>query len=48
MLAIAGGFMIYISLDELIPPSQSLGTQHLPILGILLGIITMLISLTLL
>lgn len=48
MLAIAGGFMIYISLDELIPASQSLGNQHLPILGILLGMITMLISIVLL
>ena len=48
MLAIVGGFMIYISLDELLPASQSLGSQHLPILGILMGMAVMAISLSLL
>ncbi len=48
MLAIVGGFMIYISLDELLPASQSLGCQHLPILGILMGMVVMAVSLALL
>ena len=48
MLAIVGGFMIYISLDELLPASQSLDSQHLPILGIIMGMAVMAISLALL
>ncbi|MFX1572868.1 MAG: zinc transporter ZupT [Promethearchaeota archaeon] len=48
MLAIVGGFMIYISLDELLPASQSLGVQHLPILGIFIGMFVMAISLSML
>ena len=43
-----GGFMIYISLDELLPASQSLGSQHLPIVGIVLGMATMAFSLAIL
>jgi ZIP family zinc transporter len=46
MLAIVGGFMIYISLDELLPASQSLGSKHQPILGILIGMIIMAVSLS--
>ena len=48
MLAIVGGFMIYISLDELLPASQALGSQHLPILGIFMGMAVMAFSLALL
>jgi ZIP family zinc transporter len=48
LLAMVGGFMIYISLDELLPASQSLGSQHLPIVGIVLGMATMAFSLAIL
>ena len=48
MLAVVGGFMIYISLDELLPMSRSLGKEHLSILGIITGMFVMAISLTLL
>ncbi len=48
MLAVVGGFMIYISLDELLPMSRSLGKEHLSILGIATGMFVMAISLTLL
>ena len=48
MLAMVGGFVIYISLDELLPMSRSLGKEHLSILGIATGMFVMAISLTLL
>lgn len=48
MLAVVGGFMIYISLDELLPMSRSLGKEHLSILGIATGMFVMAISLALL
>ncbi|MFX1364912.1 MAG: zinc transporter ZupT [Promethearchaeota archaeon] len=48
MLSIVGGFMIYISLDELLPMSRSLGKEHLSILGITTGMFVMAISLALL
>jgi len=48
MLAVVGGFMIYISLDELLPMSRSLGKEHISILGIAAGMFVMAISLTLL
>ena len=48
MLAIVGGFMIYISLDELLPASQALNSQHLPILGIFIGMVVMAVSISLL
>jgi ZIP family zinc transporter len=48
MLAMVGGFMIYISLDELLPASQSLGSKHQPILGILILMVIMAVSLSLL
>ncbi len=48
MLSIVGGFMVYISLDELLPMSRSLGKEHLSILGITTGMFVMAISLTLL
>ena len=48
MLAVVGGFMIYISLDELLPMSRSLGKEHLSILGIATGMFVMAISLSLL
>ena len=45
MLAIVAGLMVYISLDELLPVSHSLGKEHMAILGIMLGMIVMTISL---
>ncbi len=48
MLAVVGGFMIYISLDELLPMSRSLGKEHTSILGIAMGMFVMAISLALL
>lgn len=45
MLAIVGGFMVYISLDELLPVSRSYGKEHLSIIGIMLGMTVMGVSL---
>ncbi|MFX1500148.1 MAG: hypothetical protein ACFFDH_04190 [Promethearchaeota archaeon] len=39
---------IYISFDELLPMSRSLGKEHLSILGITTGMFVMAISLALL
>jgi ZIP family zinc transporter len=47
-LAIVAGIMIYISLDELLPVSRSLGKEHISILGIIAGMFMMSISLMLL
>jgi ZIP family zinc transporter len=47
MLAIVAGLMVYISLDELLPVSHSLGKEHMAILGIMLGMIVMTLSLIL-
>ena len=48
MLGIVGGIMVYISLDELLPVSRSLGKEHISILGIIAGMFVMTISLTIL
>ncbi len=48
MLSIVGGFMVFISLDELLPVSRSFGNEHLSILGILIGMFVMALSLALL
>ena len=48
MLAIVGGFMVYISLDELLPASRTFGSEHLSILGLITGMIFMFLSLVLL
>ena len=48
MLSVVGGFMVYISLDELLPMSRSLGKEHLSILGICAGMFVMSISLAML
>jgi len=45
MLSVVGGFMLYISLDELLPMSRSLGKEHLSILGIAAGMLVMALSL---
>ncbi|MFW9821886.1 MAG: ZIP family metal transporter, partial [Candidatus Thorarchaeota archaeon] len=48
MLSVVGGFMIYISLDELLPMSRSLGKEHLSIIGIAAGMFMMALSLAIL
>lgn len=48
ILSIVGGFMVFISLDELLPVSRSFGKEHLSILGIIAGMIVMALSLSLL
>ena len=45
VLAITAGIMVFISLDELIPLSKSFGQEHLPIVGLIVGIAVMTISL---
>lgn len=47
MLAIVAGIMIYISLDELLPVSHSIGKEHISILGLIAGMIVMAVSLIL-
>ena len=47
LLGVVAGVMVYISLDELLPVSRSLGKEHISILGIITGMIVMTISLTL-
>jgi ZIP family zinc transporter len=47
MLAIVAGIMIYISLDELLPVSHSIGKEHIAILGLIAGMSIMAVSLIL-
>jgi len=47
MLAVVGGVMVYISLDELLPASRKFGKEHHSILGIITGMIIMAFSLVL-
>ncbi len=51
LLAMVAGFMVYVSLDELLPVAHSTcasSNEHLSIIGIILGMVVMAISLTLL
>ncbi|MHA1193114.1 MAG: zinc transporter ZupT [Promethearchaeota archaeon] len=48
LLGIVGGVMVYISLDELLPASRSLGNEHISILGIIMGMFIMTLSLVIL
>ena len=48
LLAVVGGLMVYISLDELLPISRSLAKEHFSIFGIISGIFVMAISLAIL
>jgi ZIP family zinc transporter len=47
MLAMVAGFMVFISLDELLPVSHSYGKEHVSILGVSAGMLVMAISLAL-
>lgn len=48
LLAVVAGFMVYISFDELLPMSRSLGKEHISIFGIIAGMFVIAISLALL
>jgi ZIP family zinc transporter len=48
VLAGVAGIMVVISLDELIPVAKSFDTEHVPILGVITGMIVMVLSLWLL
>jgi len=45
ILAAVSGIMVFISLDELIPLSRSFGREHLPIVGVIVGMVVMVFSL---
>ena len=45
LLGVVGGVMVYISLDELLPASRSLGKEQHSILGIITGMMIMALSL---
>ena len=48
MLGLVAGFMVYVSLDELVPSSREYGHEHLSILGVGAGMAVMAASLELL
>ncbi len=48
MLGLVAGFMVYISLDELVPSSREYGHEHLSIIGVGAGMAVMAASLHLL
>ena len=45
VLAVVGGVMVFISLDELIPVARSFGHEHLAIAGVVVGMVVMTLSL---
>ncbi len=45
LFAIVAGIMVYLSLDELVPTSKEYGKEHLPILGVVFGMVVMALSL---
>ena len=48
VLAVVAGIMVTISLDELIPVAKTYDTEHIPLLGIFIGMLVMALSLWLL
>jgi ZIP family zinc transporter len=44
ILAVVAGIMVAISLDELIPVAKSYGSDHIPILGVISGMLIMAFS----
>ncbi|MCK4739159.1 MAG: zinc transporter ZupT [Deltaproteobacteria bacterium] len=48
MLALVAGFMVFISLDELLPVAHSYKEEHVAILGVIAGMMVMALSLVLL
>lgn len=45
VLAAVAGIMVSISLDELTPAAKSFGSEHMPIIGVIAGMLVMAISL---
>jgi len=45
VLAVVAGVMVVISLDELIPAAKAFETEHLPIVGVIVGMAVMVVSL---
>ncbi len=48
MLCLVAGFMVFISLDELLPVANSYGREHVSIMGVILGMAVMALSLAML
>jgi ZIP family zinc transporter len=48
VLAVVAGIMVFISLDELVPAARSLGAEHTPIVGVIVGMVIMAVSLLML
>ncbi len=48
LLPLVGGFMVYISFDELLPVANSYGKEHYSIAGLMVGFLVMMLSLYLL
>ena len=48
IFGMVAGFMVYISLDELLPTAREYGDHHLSILGLMLGMALMALSISLL
>ncbi len=48
VLGAVGGFMVAISLDEIMPAAKTYGSKHTPIVGTIFGMIVMALSLVLL
>jgi ZIP family zinc transporter len=48
VLAAVAGIMVAISLDEIAPAAKSFGSEHTPIVGVIVGMIVMALSLWLL
>jgi ZIP family zinc transporter len=44
-LAAVAGIMVAISVDEIVPAAKSFGSEHLPIVGVVVGMIVMALSL---
>ncbi len=44
-LATVAGTMVLISIDEIIPTAKNLASEHIPIAGVILGMIVMMLSL---
>jgi ZIP family zinc transporter len=45
VLAAVGGIMVAISIDELVPAAKAFGSEHMPIVGVMVGMAVMVISL---
>jgi len=48
VLAAVAGIMVAISMDELMPSAKAFGSEHMPIVGVIVGMLIMAVSLMLL